>query len=196
MAFDPNSGGLILFGGFNSSTQILNDTWMWSEKSWARLSPQSNPIGRYGFSLAYHSGLGKLILFGGKARLMGGSEPEGTWAWDGTNWLQLSVGGSPPWRMGGSMAEVNSGVLLFGGTAPAPVSSGWSYFGDTWFLGQTWSELTQTPSPSPRVGASMVHYPPGNSVLLFGGGSGAVGGSYEDTWLWELSKDLGPTLGG
>jgi Galactose oxidase, central domain len=181
MAFDPASGGLILFGGYGSG--ILDDTWVWNGKSWVRLSPQLSPPGRWGASLAYHSGMGKLILFGGKARVLGGPEPEETWAWDGTNWSQLSLNRLPPWRLGASMAEADGEVLLFGGMVPASNAIGWSYLGDTWLLGSTWSEVTQAPAPPPRALASLAAYPPRNSLLLFGGAS-APGRLLDDTWMW------------
>jgi len=103
MAFDPASGSLILFGGYGplgSSNGAFDATWMWNGKSWVRLSPRTSPPGRNGTSLAYHSSMGRLILFGGKRSPMGVPEPEATWAWDGMDWSQLSLGRLPPWRSG------------------------------------------------------------------------------------------------
>jgi len=187
MAFDPVSGGLILFGGASpvNLNSPFNDTWMWNGGSWIQLSPSSSPLARYGTSLAYNSTMGRLILFGGKRSPMGVPEPLATWAWDGMNWSEISVGPLPPWRLDASMAAAGGGVLLFGGFSfdipPSP-----SYLGDTWTLGTTWSEVIQTPSPAPRAGASLVPDPPRNSLLLFGGASGP-GRLANDTWVWELS---------
>ena len=185
MAFDPASGSLILFGG--ARPEVFDDTWMWNGKSWVRLSPRSSPPGRFGTSFAYHSGMGRLILFGGKRSAMGVPEPEATWAWDGKDWSQLSLGRLPPWRFGASMAAAGGGVLLFGGISMVLGPSNGSYLGDTWMLGRTWSQVTQTPAPPPRAGAGLVPYPSRNSLLLFGGGFNPGYRQLRDTWVWELS---------
>jgi hypothetical protein len=181
MAFDPTSGALILFGGNGISGRNLNDTWKWDGTSWHALAPRSSPPVVFGASLVYSATLGKLILFGG----ISGPTPMpgeygGTWAWDGTNWSEVTFRWSTG-RYGAGMAADPEGrfIFLFGG-----YHFGNSALGDTWTLRSEWSEDTRTPAPPPRAYASLVLDPSGNSMLLFGGAQDYPRGLMGDTWVW------------
>ena len=63
MAFDPATGQLILFGGFDGAYQ--NDTWSWDGTTWTQLFPATSPPGRYDATMAFDQATGQLILFGG-----------------------------------------------------------------------------------------------------------------------------------
>ncbi len=175
MAFDPISGSLILFGGFNGGS--LSDTWAWNGKSWRALSPSSSPTGS-GAGFAYSAVLSRLILFGGYGG-MGNPDNDGTWAWDGSNWSLLRLSPSPQGRSYPSMAALFGGpIVLFGGWSQASASP----LSDTWILTDAWSQITQTPAPSPRRNASFSP-DPSNSLLLFGG-DGSHGDLLHDMWVW------------
>jgi galactose oxidase-like protein len=178
MAFDPISGSLILFGGFNGGP--LSDTWAWNGKSWRALSPSSSPTGS-GAGFAYSAVLSRLIHFGGYGG-MGNPDNDGTWAWDGSNWSLLRLSPSPQGRSHPSMAALFGGpIVLFGGWSQASASP----LSDTWILTDAWSQITQTPAPSPRRNASFSPDPSSNSLLLFGGDDGR--GLMGDTWVWGPS---------
>ena len=69
LAYDPATGQLILFGGQNGSA-LKGDTWMWGypggiQGGWAQQTPPLSPQARGYSSLAFDSGTGQLVLFGG-----------------------------------------------------------------------------------------------------------------------------------
>lgn len=175
MAFDPATESLILFGGYGD--RMLSDTWAWDGTSWRSLSPGTRPLPTRGATMAYSAALGGLILFGG-THFQGGTRGSSeTWAWDGSNWSQLSLNTVPLARRYASMAADPKGslILLFGGFDDSGTLS------DTWTLASTWSE-DRGKGPVRRAGAALAFDPSGSSFLLFGGGDGRV--LLDDTWLW------------
>jgi hypothetical protein len=189
MAYDPSTGGLILFGGFNPFE--LADTWKWDGKSWQSLSPKSPPDHVKEASFAYSASMGKLILFGGSHfRTAPGDNL--AWAWDGTNWSEVAFDPSPPGRAFAAMASDPDGIviLLFGGAAGVTKVDGtWTQasgnLGDTWTFTRAWSQDTKTPAPSPRIGAALAPNPSENSFLMFGGEAwGNPSNRLGDTWTW------------
>jgi hypothetical protein len=189
MAYDPSTGGLILFGGFNPFE--LADTWKWDGKSWQSLSPKSPPDHVKEASFAYSASLGKLILFGGSHfRTAPGDNL--AWAWDGTNWSEVAFDPSPPGRAFAAMASDPDGIviLLFGGAAGVTKVDGtWTQasgnLGDTWTFTRAWSQETKTPAPSPRIAAALAPNPSENSFLMFGGEAwGNPSNRLGDTWTW------------
>ena len=96
MAFDPATGQLILFGGFDGANSV-NDTWNWdgTTKRGVNCFPQSTlPPARAFATMAFDPATGQLILFGG----IGNSGfLDDTWNWDGKakTWTQLTTVQSP-----------------------------------------------------------------------------------------------------
>ena len=79
MAYDSGTGQLVLFGG--GTTPIvteLNDTWTWNGTTWMQQSPATSPSARATATMAYDSGTGQLVLFGGEIEGDGG-EVNDTW---------------------------------------------------------------------------------------------------------------------
>ncbi len=85
MAFDPNSGELLLFGGLTFSDILLNDTWLWNGSVWNQLTPTLSPPARTGQAMASDLAVRKVVLFGGI-----GCDGNDTWVWDGSDWNQQS----------------------------------------------------------------------------------------------------------
>src|ERR671936_2372221 len=66
MAYHPVIGKLVLFGGTGTSWPPLNETWLYNGTSWTKgPTAPAGLAGRTGASMAYHPGIGKLVLFGG-----------------------------------------------------------------------------------------------------------------------------------
>jgi hypothetical protein len=127
--------------------------------------------------MAYDSGTGQLVLFGGND----GNYLNDTWTWNGTNWTQLnpatSPGGPGAGRFDASMAyDSGTGQLtLFGGNDG-------NYLSDIWtWNGSTWTTQSATTSPSARFGASMAYDPGTGQLVLFGGNDGNY---LNDTWTY------------
>ena len=175
MAYDPATGHLVLFGGFQlgpggvyTESGYLNDTWTWSGSTWTQLSPATSPPARFGASMAYDSGTGQLVLFGGGGATAGPDND--TWTWNGTTWTQLNPATSPPGQDGASMAyDSGTGQLVLFGTD-----------GSTWtWSGSTWTQLSPATSPPAQDGASMAYDSGTGQLVLFG-----TDGS---TWTWNGS---------
>ena len=66
MAYDANSGQLVLFGGTNNEgLNILGDTWTWNGTTWIQQTPVTSPEARYSAAMAYDPSSGLVVLFGG-----------------------------------------------------------------------------------------------------------------------------------
>ena len=125
-----------------SSGSFLNDTWTWNGTTWTQQFPTTSPPARDAASMAYDSGTGQLVLFGGDDS--SGGFLNDTWTWNGANWTQQFPTTSPPARADASMAyDSGTGQLvLFGGDS----SDG--FLNDTWtWNGTTWTQ--QFPATSP-----------------------------------------------
>lgn len=120
MAYDPDLGGVILFGGCGSAdyrgcTTTGGGTWEFSNGDWTKLSTTGSPPGRYGASMTFDPKAGGLILFGGS--VLNGTLFHDTWLLKGTHWVRLHPSSSPP-----GIARVRMGydpalgeIVLFGG---------------------------------------------------------------------------------
>jgi N-acetylneuraminic acid mutarotase len=68
IVYDPATKTMVLFGGFENGGELQRDTWSFkpSTGAWTELDPAGTlPDARAGHSLAYATGVGKIILFGG-----------------------------------------------------------------------------------------------------------------------------------
>jgi len=145
--------------------------------TWEPLSPATSPPARDKAAVAYDSGTGQVVVFGGSGVA---GDLHDTWTWNGTTWTQLSPATSPPAREWASMAyDASTGQLvLFGGNVVGNVPRN-----DTWtWNGSTWTQQSPATSPPVRWGAAMA-YDPGTGQLVLFGGAYSPGGN--DTWTWN-----------
>ncbi len=190
MAFDPLTGQLILFGGYNGG--YLNDTWAWDGSSWIPLNPAASPSVRQGSSMAFDPATGQFILFGGTDN---DSYLNDTWAWDGSTWTTLSPATSPSARRARSLAfnPAIGQLILFGGYSFRGYGNS-GFLGDTWaWDGSTWTQLSPVTSPLARYLASMAFDPATGQLILFGG-VGSSGSLLNDTWELTVVADTTPPV--
>jgi len=151
--------------------------------SWTKVESETEPPTRLGSVLLAEAGTGGALLVGGGTNEYSCLD---TWRFDGQRWTQVCPQGTGPDVMDGVAAAVGDKVVMFG-------SSHRHYGfptlarGTTWtWDGTQWHEDPARRGPRTRYHASMAYYPPEDSAVLFGGGSGsmpmAVG--FEDTWTW------------
>ena len=179
MAYDPATSTVVLFGGQNSSSIALGDTWTWDGTTWTQQSPATSPAARLDSSMAYDAATGTVVLFGGHDN--NGNFFNDTWTWNGTTWTQQSPVTSPALRFNTSMAydAATGTVVLFGGTD----SSG-NFFNDTWtWNGTTWAQQSPATSPAGRLGPSMAYDAATGTVVLTGGLN--LSTTFNDTWTWN-----------
>ena len=89
LAFDPSSGSVLLYGGWNGIN--LGDTWELAGNTWIQLAPAQSPGVRSGHRMAPMLTHGKLVLHGKSAA----NDENDTWAWDGSTWHLMPL--TDPW---------------------------------------------------------------------------------------------------
>jgi CSLREA domain-containing protein/uncharacterized repeat protein (TIGR01451 family)/prepilin-type N-terminal cleavage/methylation domain-containing protein len=151
---------------------------VWTKKTPAGMGP------RRGHAMAFDSGRGKTVLFGGNPKVVSdGPDLNETWEFDGKDWNQAAPATSPPARHAFAMAyDAAHGVtVLFGG-----LSSG--LLADTWtWDGTTWTDVTAAVGPSARYASSMAYDSARGKIVLFGGYVGATSATTNETWEWDGS---------
>lgn len=185
MAYDSGHSESVLFGGLGPSALgpvVYSDTWTFAAGKWSQLSPAASPPARTGGVLAYDSGHGNMVLFGGAQfyyNLLILSLGD-TWVWDGTNWSQKFPANSPSPRYGYGMVydAAHGQTVLFGGT------NGSAFLQDTWVWdGVNWTQEFPETTPPARYYPAMDYDPVLNETVMFGGGTASV--SLGDTWVWD-----------
>lgn len=200
MAYDVHDNYTVLFGGNNSSA-ILADTWAFSGGHWVHLKPVAPPRGRAFPSMAYDPVAEQVIMFGG---YMSSNQSASTWGFEDGNWTPLVTGGplEPADRIGAAMAydAADEQLVMFGGLDPATKTP--IVLNDTWtFVWNTstspasgdWAEINGTTAPSPRFDSAVAYDASEGKVVLFGG-STLKGYALGDTWLWNSTQWVRPTL--
>lgn len=129
-AFDPDTYSMLVFGGQNSSLQMLNDLWRFdlTSHTWTLLDDGSGfaPSARYRHSGGVLSAGRKFCIFGGSD----GSEPFGdTWQWDLVNggWTLVDAG-TPPVARSAALCAVRRAeeLVVFGGNVGFDLADLWS----------------------------------------------------------------------
>ena len=196
LTYDSTRHVVVLFGGSSVDAGgnhiLLNDTWEYDGNDWTQVLTTQSPSVRYGLSLAYDSGRGKTVLFGGHDDTTG--RLQDTWEYDGAAWTQVAIANPPYARFLYSMAydSALARVVMFGGdylvpnVTLGPNNETWSYDGTTWQLVQT------TDRPGPRAAASMVYDSVHSNLVLFGGTTEAPDQALGDTWTFG---NVGPVPG-
>lgn len=170
MAHDELRHRTVMFGGYSLNGDIFfGDTWEWNGSSWAPQLLAIGPSPRRGHAMAFASGRGKTVLFGG----IGSNTVLGdTWEWDGLSWTQVSTSG-PSARFEHAMCNDSSRgrtVLVGGDGVPAET---WEWDGANW-------TLTSTSGPQAQTGHAMAFDNFRARTVVHGGLQGA-----SDTWEWD-----------
>jgi hypothetical protein len=121
---------MIIYGGQTSGPR--GDIWAFdlANNTWADLTPQTSPAGRWFSTNIYDAANNRVIIFGGN--LGGGSVTNEVWEFDlaQNSWQQISPSGAPPPAREGAVAiYVRAGdrMVVFSGLGNA-------YFNDVWSL--------------------------------------------------------------
>ncbi len=193
MAYDPDLGRTVLFGGFDWNGHTYGDTWSYdpANETWAPVPSPTSPEPRGFSTMAYDATDHLLILFGGDT-LQGSMDAE-TWGltaagtWENLTPSVVTPFNNPSPREWASLApSFASGVVLYGGYGY--VAGVGEILGDTWSftLATGWTQLCLYGScgpttPGPLFGATMGFDTFGTDDVLFGGDFGP---SYTNaTWI-------------
>jgi hypothetical protein len=163
MTYDPVSGKIIAFGGFDD-TGYLNDTWSFDGTSWAQIATPSAPPARAAAQMTYDSVTQKVVLFGG---FDGTNYLGDTWLWDGSTlqWTQATPNHHPPAVTSPMLfPDPNGRADLFGGY------DGQFYQLTMWqWNGSDWTQLFPPTVPFARSSAAVATNTSTGQVVMFGG---------------------------
>lgn len=135
MAYDAQSGKVLLFGGLDKGAgALLSDTWLYdaATNTWQQVSTATAPSARQWPSLTC-DGNGVFYLFGGWRVDAGGGLGQyldDTWKFDMATmqWTQLSPSASPPPQSQGALLYLgNSRFILINGWRDSPLGEVWYY---------------------------------------------------------------------
>ncbi|MEL6548147.1 MAG: kelch repeat-containing protein, partial [Myxococcota bacterium] len=81
----PKENGILLFGGQDSPTNRLGDTWLWQNGAWSSPSTAINPSPRSKGALIYEASTERTILTGGRVNA------DQDFLWGGAGWEVLNL---------------------------------------------------------------------------------------------------------
>jgi PKD repeat protein len=203
MTYDPQIGGILLFGGSEevSPYTISDQTWEYTGGVWKNISASlpTSPSARYGAGLVYDVNDSYALLFGGYSTSCGTSSYyyyyydycNDTWTFTPTEgWSQIYPTDSPEARFNFAMADdpADGYVVLFGGTCYG--CNGYYYNGqadDTWiFHDGQWTDWTANTTKSPGAVrfTAAVYDSAAGYVLMYGGAYNCESGTTTQTWTF------------
>ena len=135
-----------------------------------------NISARSGSAISYEAN-GSSLLFGG---INGNILDNGTYLWDGIDWILTPTAISPAGRYGHHLARDLNGntLLLFGG-----LDGSGNLLDDTWVWNGFWSDLTSADKPPARAFYGSAFDDVQKKWLLFGGWGNS--GYLNDTWEFD-----------
>ena len=187
MAFDPDAGSVLLYGGLSSDESTVEQgTWTWNGSDWTQATgPDASAPGYLQqASMAYDAGSHQLILFGGDTMANYTNWPGKTWEWNGSGWVNANPSVSPP-ALGGSAMAYDPGtgdLVLYGGFNANGVSD------QTWLWnGSTWTPYPNAGGPTGgRVLGTMTFDADTGQLILYGG-LDSTDAETDDTWVWDAA---------
>ncbi len=168
MAYDTQSGRVILFGGY-ATTYDTDETWSYdaSNNSWTNLRPPVAPTRRSWHAMASDPSTGQVLLFGGDTLFLGNSDQ--TWVYD---------------------FKANAWEFISGATPPSAPESLIAYAGET-FVNLTW-QPPAVPGGSPLFYRVYRGIESGNLSFL----ASTAGSEYDDyavtqgaTYYYQVSAE-------
>ncbi|MBP9890360.1 MAG: choice-of-anchor D domain-containing protein [Planctomycetes bacterium] len=196
--YDAANQRMLVFGGWNSSLGVFNDTWSLSltrgSETWAQLAPAGGlPAARHFHAAALDLARNRMLMFGGK----GASGNLGD-IWELTlnlgteTWTQLAPTGTAPTARNGAQMVVDvprDRLVIYGGDTGVNVSSTEVFALSLATPPGAWSNLLPATPQGAPVGRHMAAYgycDNRQSMLVVAGYR--TGGAFNtDSWLLDLN---------
>jgi len=158
MAYDSHRKRLVMFGGIDSNSNVLGDTWEWDGTTWTQNTATPAPAARSGAMMAYDPKRGVIVLAGGGASTL----LNDVWEYDGT-WHDRTPASGPTVNAGVMAFDTASGQLVAFANGAGGTNADHTY---AW-VGTTWVDLALTVEPPPRN--QMLIASAGARLLMIGG---------------------------
>ena len=190
MAYNPDKGTVLLFGG-RTSTRRLDDTWIFDCRTeiWTEIETETNPEGRSDSDIVYDSIRKVFILYGGWGDRSGLQSD--TWMFDpeSNTWPEYETVNNPGTMYGQSLEfdPVGERVILYGGHIRSPVSR--EYVDEVWFFypdNSSWVQSNCLNKPHGRYWNAASYSTEYSLLLVFGGSYGD--GSLNETWVFNTDE--------
>ncbi|MFN0172995.1 MAG: kelch repeat-containing protein [Bryobacteraceae bacterium] len=168
-------------------------TWEYAGGDWTQVTTSTVPPARNLAALVFNPGRCRVMLFGGLPEVGPLNGLSDTWEYDGTNWIEINTGISPPGRWGHVMVfDTNRArAVVFGGYGPIYPSG--QETNDTWeYDGNTWVQVFPAHSPGPEPQRAMVYDPARARGVMFGG-AGNPGEAWEYTTITPCTYSISPS---
>ena len=136
MAYDPERAKVVLFGGATNSvasaySAALADTWEYDlvANTWTNKTPAVSPDADAFPSVQYDPLHKRIVMFAALKGATSGSLHQ--WAWDGTNWTDITSGSAPPVRRFARVVfdEARKEFVMHGG---GDIANAANATGETW----------------------------------------------------------------
>jgi hypothetical protein len=185
MAYDTESGRIIMFGGAvrdggSGVTDAMSDTWAFdlSTGAWRSMAPEASPPPRAFGMMVYDPGSDLVLLWGGeqeRPQLEGGDSSVWAYDFDTDTWLELAPGDGtgPEPRWAASWVTLDGQAILMGGEywheqengvfRLAPTQETWAFDA----VDLKWSQITALPFATSGHSAAAL----GERVILFARGT-------------------------
>lgn len=192
-AWDPQIGGLLIFGGCDGGAPwgestfcgaMTNETWALIGNHWENLTAPVGPSARVLPMMAYDPTEDGVLLFGGGTGPASSNCLTDTWLYDYDGWQQLSPSTVPGCAQTGMDFDGNLGHILLlaspsGTDLSAEENVSWE------FANGTWVQLSAT-SSFDRSNPMMFYDSTDKETVLFGGFDLSCGcQNLDDTWVFR-----------
>jgi Kelch motif len=218
--YDAANNRMIVFGGFNPDSGLLNDVWVLTNANgqggtpaWSQLNPTGGPpTARFAHTAVYDAANNLLIIFGGNNEVQTFDD---VWVLSNANglggtpaWTQLSPSGGPPLGVDGSSAVYDSAhntMIVFAGSyftqkhSVKVTNAVWT-LSHANGLGGTprWKNIVANGaagSPAKRASHSAIYDAANNRMTIFGGESQGTSSfplpDLADLWVLINANGLG-----
>ena len=205
MAFNPDTGQVVLFGGIDTQSHLLNDTWAFALHTvtlggfqrtfleWDQLTTTGVPPARSQTMMEFDPASRAVILTSGAT---GAQDFADTWAFTSSppTWTQLSTSlagvraqsamakcgvrfscTTVNGRLSCPIVAAPSRILLFGGSNGTILGDQLDFSNGAWH-----GPLTTQTQPSARFEHAMAYHQDSGLTLLYGGQGSVIQG---DTWV-------------
>jgi hypothetical protein len=176
----------LLFGGYNKTDFIFNDTWIYDVgiDKWEKLTLSIKPKARYDHAMSPIYGTNKVLLYGGRGE--GGNKFVDTWIFDldEKKWFEKISQSEPGPRVNHGLAFIHETdkVFLFGARQSNK---------DVWIYDYTeniWTKRNPAIYPDGRIEPVLTSIYGTDKVILFGGWNSADD-YLKDTWIYDYSEN-------